>query len=85
MHAPTWEGDLYPLRPESPHCPGGSAPPTPPMACPVGEGPLLSDWQGGGKRVAPALALALLVGAPIDCAARREGGTPGSKSVQPLP
>jgi len=23
MHVPTWEGDLHPLRPESPHCPGG--------------------------------------------------------------
>jgi len=55
MHVPTWEGDLYPLRPESPHCPGGSAPPTPPMARLGGEGPLLSDWQGGVASELPAV------------------------------
>ena len=53
MHVPTWEGGLYPLRPESPHCPGGSAPPTPPMARPGGEGALPSDWQGGWQASCP--------------------------------
>ena len=47
MRVPTWEGGLHPLRPESPHCPGGSAPPTPPMARPGGGGAVALRLAGG--------------------------------------
>ena len=52
---PTWEGGLHPLRPGSPYCPGGAAPPHATDGASGGGGAVGLRLAGGVASELPAL------------------------------
>ena len=80
--SPAREGGLHPPPHESPYCPGGAAPPTPPIARLGWGGPLGSEGQGGYHAICNSSSSSTHAKAAARSSAKMNSHSPAASSIR---